>query len=107
MHAAPTASLLLFPLAAALSSAPDAKPCAAPSGVSQESLLAQAQIARGLAGTEAVALDPSRSCITIAVRTPGTARLVQLLLRGVEVPADAVRFRVDSSGIPARTARTS
>lgn len=105
MHASPLAPFLLLPLAAALPLASAAKPCGAPSGVSQETLLAQAEIARGLAGTDAVALDPSRSCIMISVRTPGTARLVELLLRGVKVPVDAVRFQVDSSAIPAEGSR--
>ena len=89
---------LLLPLLAA-------KPCAAPAGVSQQTLLAQAEIARGLAGTDAVALDPSQSCITISVRTEGTARLVGLLLRGVKVPAEAVRFQVDSASVPGRSSR--
>lgn len=92
---------LLAPFALALTLAAHAKPCAAPRGVSAEALLAQAELARKLAGTEAVTLDPSRSCINVAVRTAGTARLVKLLLRGVEVPAEAVRFQVDSSAVPA------
>ena len=100
MLASLTAALLL-PLAAT----PAAKPCVAPAGISQETLLAQAELARGLAGTDAVALDPSGSCITISVRTEGTARLVGLLLRGVKVPADAVRFQVDSASVPRRTVR--
>ena len=98
------AAVVALPLAVTLALAPG-KPCAAPSGVSAEALLAQAEIARGLAGTDAVTLDESRSCINVAVRTQGTARLVELLLRGVEVPAGAVRFQVDSSAIPARDSR--
>ncbi|HUF36683.1 MAG TPA: hypothetical protein VMN37_12080, partial [Gemmatimonadales bacterium] len=93
-------SLLALPLALTLAAGAAPKPCAPPLGVSAETLLTRAMIARGLAGTEAVALDASRSCIGITVRTRGTARLVELLLRGVEVPAEAVRFRVDSSAIP-------
>lgn len=99
------ASFLALPLAAALAAGAAAKPCTPPLGVSAETLLAQAQIARGLAGTEAVDLDASRSCISIAVRTPGTARLVELLLRGVKVPAEAVRFQVDSSAAPGGASR--
>ena len=99
------ATLLLIPLAGGAPLATTAKPCAAPVGVSQETLLAQAEIARGLAGTDAVALDPTQSCITISVRTPGTARLVELLLRGVKVPADAVRFQIDSASVPGGAAR--
>lgn len=100
MHARSLAPLLLLPLVG-LSLPAAAKPCVAPDGASQETLLAKAELARGLAGTDAVALDDSRSCINIAVRTAGTARLVELLLRGVEVPAAAVRFQVDSSTVPA------
>ncbi len=95
--------LLALPLAAALA-LPSMKPCAPPLGVSAETLFSRAQVARGLAGTEAVTLD-GRACISIAVRTPGTARLVELLLRGVEVPAEAVRFQVDSAAAGA-TRRT-
>lgn len=103
---APLTPLLLIPLAAGTPAAL-AKPCAAPVGVSQETLLAQAEIARGLAGTDAVMLDDSRSCITISVRTAGTARLVGLLLRGVKVPTEAVRFQVDSASVPGGAARRS
>ena len=99
------ASFVALPLAAALALGATAKPCTAPLGVSAETLLAQAEVARKLAGTEAVALDASRGCIEIAVRTPGTARLVELLLRGMKVPAGAVRFQVDSSAIPATGSR--
>ena len=99
------ATLLLIPLAGGALPAVTAKPCAAPVGVSQETLLAQAEVARGIAGTDAVSLDPSGSCITIAVRTPGTARLVELLLRGMKVPADAVRFQVDSTSVPGSAVR--
>ena len=52
------ATLLLVPLAGGAPLATTAKPCAAPAGVSQETLLAQAEIARGLAGTDAVAPSP-------------------------------------------------
>ena len=96
----PPSAVLLLPLALTLALGVAPKPCAPPLGVSAETLLARAMIARGLAATDAVALDDSRSCIAITVRTSGTARLVQLLLRGVEVPAEAVRFRVDPSAIP-------
>jgi hypothetical protein len=98
-------SPVALPLALALALAFQSKPCAAPSGVSAETLLAQAELARKLAGTESVTLDESRSCINVAVRTPGTARLVELLLRGVKVPAEAVRFQVDSSAIPTEGSR--
>ena len=98
-------SCLALPLTAALAAGVPAKPCTVPSGASVQSLLAQAEIARGLAGTEAVGIDPASSCIRIAVRTPGTARLVELLLRGVKVPAEAVRFQVDSAAVPGGSMR--
>jgi hypothetical protein len=101
-----TAGLVLS-VAAGAPPAFSAKPCVAPLGVSQETLLAQAEIARGLAGTDAVAHDPAGSCITISVRTEGTARLVALLLRGVKVPAEAVRFQVDSASAPGTAVRRS
>ena len=100
----PTA-IVALPLAAALSFGSAPKPCAAPAGVSAATLLAQAEVARKLAGTENVALDASGGCIDISVRTPGTARLVELVLRGMEVPSGAVRFQVDSSAIPAGGSR--
>ena len=99
------AAFLALPLAVALAVGSASKPCAPPLGVSAETLLARAEIARKVAGTERVALDDARSCIDIAVRTPGTARLVELLLRGVKVPPEAVRFQVDSSAIPAAGSR--
>jgi len=103
MHAPSLAPLLLLPLVGL--SLPASKPCVPPLGASRETLMARAEVARGLAGTETVTLDDS--CINISVRTAGTARLVELLLRGVEVPAEAVRFQIDSSAVPAGAARHS
>lgn len=72
-----------------------AKPCdgrtAAPA---LEQMLPRARLALDLPGTDQVALDPAGRCIGIQVRTTGTARLVKLLLRGVEVPRSAVDLRV-------------
>ena len=72
-----------------------AKPCsgltAAPA---LEEMLPRARAALDIPGTEQVALDPSRRCIDIQVRTRGTARLVRLLLRGVQIPREAVDLRV-------------
>lgn len=104
MRVPPIVSLLLLPLLG-LPATASAKPCAAPAGDSGETLMARAEVARGLAGTEAIALDPTGTCLLISVRTPGTARLVELLLRGVEVPAEAIRFQVDSSALPAGAGR--
>ena len=72
-----------------------AKPCdgrmAAPA---LKEMLPLARVALDLPGTDHVAVDPAIRCIGIQVRTPGTARLVKLLLRGVEVPREAVELRV-------------
>lgn len=59
-----------------------------------EEMLPRARVALDLAGTDEVTLDPAGRCIGIQVRTSGTARLVKLLLRGVEVPRSAVNLRV-------------
>ena len=72
------------------------KPCSVLAAQSADSLLVKGQVAMGIAGTQRVTLDASGSCLNIEVRTPGTARLVALLLRGLEVPEDAVRFQVVS-----------
>ena len=96
-------SLALPPLAIsafALMSAADrsVKPCdgriAAPA---LEEMFPRARTALRLPGTAQVALDPTGRCIGIEVRTRGTARLVKLLLRGVEVPREAVDLRVVES----------
>jgi len=57
-------------------------------------LLPRASVALDLAGTDRVAIDSSGHCIGVQVRTSGTARLVKLILRGVEVPRQAVELRV-------------
>jgi hypothetical protein len=59
-----------------------------------EELLPRVRIALDLAGTEQVGLDPAGRCIGVQVRTRGTARLVKLLLRGMDVPREAVDLRV-------------
>lgn len=72
-----------------------AKPCRGLAPLpAPEELLPRARIALDLPGTEQVALDPTGRCIGIQVRTHGTARLVKLLLRGVEVPREVVDLRV-------------
>jgi hypothetical protein len=81
----------------ALTSALDtiAKPCNGLTAVpALEEMLPRARAALDLPGTEQVAIDPARRCIGIQVRTQGTARLVKLLLRGVEIPREAVELRV-------------
>jgi hypothetical protein len=82
-------------LALALTTAAAAKPCSGSASVQElEALLPRASVALGLAGTDEVAIDPARHCIGVQVRTYGTARLVELILRGMEVPREAVELRV-------------
>jgi hypothetical protein len=89
---------LVLPSAAvaalALAAAPSAKPCSGEAGAALEELLPRVRVALDLAGTDEVAVDPSRRCIGVQVRTRGTARLVNLLLRGMDVPREAVDLRV-------------
>ena len=54
----------------------------------------RASVALDLAGTDQVAIDSTGHCIGVQVRSYGTARLVKLILRGVEVPRQAVELRV-------------
>jgi hypothetical protein len=83
-------------LSAALVTPVVSKPCSYASQGGADSLLAKGNVAMGIPGTQRVALDPSGGCLRIDVRTAGTARLVGLLLRGLAVPHDAVRFQVVS-----------
>jgi hypothetical protein len=82
-------------LALTLTTPANAKPCSGAASVQQlEELLPRASVALALAGTDEVAIDPNRHCIGIQVRTYGTARLVKLILRSMEVPREAVELRV-------------
>jgi hypothetical protein len=85
-------ALTSLALAATLAS----KPCSDPSLRIDDSLLTKAAVAKDLAGTERVALDASGSCIEIDVNSYGTGRLAALILRSLDVPYDAVRFKVVS-----------
>ncbi len=95
LHALALPSLKVVALALTGGSDVLSKPC---SGLTAapvlEEMLPRARTALDLAGTEQVALDPTGRCIGIQVRTPGTARLVLLLLRGVEIPREVVDLRV-------------
>ena len=82
-------------LALALTTTAAAKPCSGSASTQElEQLLPRATVALDLAGTDEVAIDPARHCIGIQVRTYGTARLVKLILRSMEVPREAVELRV-------------
>lgn len=83
-------------LAAALLVPSTTKPCASSSRGIADTLLAKANVALGIAGTRRVAVDPSGSCLQIDVSTRGTARLVALLLRSLDVPHGAVRLHIVS-----------
>ena len=79
----------------ALTTTAAVKPCSGSATVQElEALLPRASVALDLAGAEEVAIDPSRHCIGVQVRTYGTARLVKLILRSMEVPREAVELRV-------------
>jgi hypothetical protein len=82
-------------LALALTTTAAAKPCSGSASVQElEALLPRASVALALAGTDQVAIDSTRHCIGVQVRTHGTARLVKLILRSMEVPRQAVELRV-------------
>lgn len=75
------------------------KPCNGDTAVPVlEEMLPRARAALDIPGTQQVILDHGRRCIGIEVRTHGTARLVKLLLRGVEIPREAVDLRVVDPG---------
>jgi hypothetical protein len=93
----PRSLALLFASAATLTltTPAHAKPCTGATSVQElEDMLPRANVALALAGTEQVAIDPSRRCIGVQVRSRGTARLVKLILRSMDVPREAVELRV-------------
>jgi hypothetical protein len=92
---------LAFPTIAAslvvLATAPDAlaKPCTGRTAVpALEEMLPRARVALDLPGTDQVAVDGASRCIGIQVRSRGTARLVKLVLRGMNVPREDADIRV-------------
>ncbi len=88
-------SATIASLALTLTTPAHAKPCSGAVSVQElEELLPRASVSLGLAGTDEVAIDPNRHCIGVQVRTYGTARLVKLILRSMEVPRSAVELRV-------------
>lgn len=77
------------------------KPCDGTTDVpALEGMLPLARVALRIPGTDQVAVDASGRCIGIQVRTHGTARLVKLLLRGVNIPREAVDLRVVETAPP-------
>jgi hypothetical protein len=91
----PLASAAIASLALTSTTPAHAKPCSGAASVQElEELLPRASVALALAGTDEVAIDPNRHCIGIQVRTYGTARLVKLILRSLDVPRSAVELRV-------------
>jgi hypothetical protein len=90
--ALPSIAVFAFALTSGLDSA---KPCAGSTAVpALEEMLPRARAALDIPGTDQVGVDAASRCISIQVRTHGTARLVKLLLRGVEIPREAVDLRV-------------
>jgi hypothetical protein len=95
LHSLALSSLAVSAFALTSGAGALAKPCAGGTAApGLEEMLPRARVALDIPGTEQVALDPTRRCIGIQVRTTGTARLVQLLLRGVGVPREAVDLEV-------------
>lgn len=85
----------LYAVALASSESGVAKPCDGSVAVpGLEGMLPLARVALRIPGTDQVAVDATGRCIGIQVRTHGTARLVKLLLRGVNIPREAVDLRV-------------
>jgi hypothetical protein len=64
------------------------------SGLSDQELLPRARVALDLAGTEQVGAGSRPGCVAVTVRSTGTARLVELILRGMRVPEEAAEIRV-------------
>ena len=94
-HSHALSSAACAAIALALTAPAFAKPCSGEAGgPALEELLPRVRTALDLPGTDQVAMDPTRRCIGVQVRTHGTARLVKLLLRGLEVPREAVELRV-------------
>jgi hypothetical protein len=88
-------SAVIASLALTLTTPAHAKPCSGAASVQElEELLPRASLALALAGTDQVAIDSTRHCIGIQVRSYGSARLVKLILRSMEVPRETVELRV-------------
>jgi len=64
------------------------------SALSGAELLPRARVALDLAGTERVEPGIVPGCVTLTVRSAGTARLVALILRGMRVPEEAAEIQV-------------
>jgi hypothetical protein len=63
-------------------------------GLSTDELLPRARVALDLAGTEQVGPGSAPGCVAITVKSFGTARLVWLVLRGVDVPPETAEIVV-------------
>jgi hypothetical protein len=95
LHALALASAAAAALALVPPVSAPIEPCRHQTGTpALEEFLPRVRAALDLAGTDQVGIDPSGQCIGVQVRTRGTARLVKLLLRGLEVPRHAVELRV-------------
>jgi hypothetical protein len=56
--------------------------------------LPRARLAMSLPGTQSLAVDHERRCITVSVQSVGSGRLAELVMRGVSVPRAAVLLRL-------------
>lgn len=82
-------------LALTFTSPAAAKPCEGVSNSAMlDEMLPKVRTALAIPGTDQVGIDQTRRCIAVQVRTVGTKRLVKLLLRGMDVPREAVDLRV-------------
>jgi hypothetical protein len=83
-----------------------AKPCRGAIAVpALEEMLPRARAALDLPGTDQVEVDAASRCIGIQVRSKGTARLVKLVLRGVNVPYGAASITVVEPPTPVGAVR--
>jgi len=83
-----------------------AKPCSGRTAVpALEEMLPRARVALDLPGTDQVAVDGTSRCIGIQVRSSGTARLVKLVLRGVNIPREDADIRVVEPPMPPEAVR--
>jgi hypothetical protein len=94
-------SIVLPSLALTAALDANAKPCRGQMAVpALEEMLPRARTALDLPGTDQVEIDAARRCIGIQVRSRGTARLVKLVLRGVNVPYGAASITVLEPSTP-------
>ena len=75
---------------------PDAQCHGAYTVAELQEYLPLAQVALQLPGTQAVAMDQERRCLTVTVDGYGSGRMAELLLRGMAVPRTAVLLQLST-----------